>query len=154
MRFADANGTDQQHSLFFQRILLHKAQRVTMSVPYRERNLMHLKVEIGQGAVLVTGRDASFFQQLLVARGDAAITARHAAGFAGDLNLLPASAVANGASFCGLRLMLRCHDQGISLLRKYHHSWTDAQVRSRANPTSTQDLHRRCTVCGLTSAAP
>src|SRR6478672_13034083 len=111
MRFADANGTYQQHSLFFQRILLHKALRVTMSVPDRKRNLMQLKVEIGQSAVFVAGRDAGFLEQLLVARGDAAITARHAAGFARDRNLLPTSAVTYGASFCGLRLMLRCHDE-------------------------------------------
>ena len=73
---------------------------------------MQLKIEIGQSAVFIAGRDAGFFQELLVARGDAAITARHAAGFAGDRDLLPASAVTNGASFCGLRLMLRCHDRG------------------------------------------
>src|SRR5579872_4882644 len=98
MRFAYADGAYQQHSLFFQRIFLHKPQRVTMSVPDGKRNLMQLKVEIGQGTVFITRGDAGFFQKLLVAGRDAAITARHAAGFAGDRNLLPASAVTYGAS--------------------------------------------------------
>src|ERR1041385_2624206 len=105
MGLAYTDGSDQEHSLFFQRILLHKTKRITMSISYRERNLMQLQIEVGQSAIFVAGRDAGFFQQLLIARGDAAITARHAAGFTGNLDLLPAGAVTYRAGLCRLRLM-------------------------------------------------
>jgi len=60
---------------------------------------MHLNIEISQSAFFIAGRNAGFFQQLFIACGNAAIAARHAAGFAGNSKLLPAGAVAHRA--CG-----------------------------------------------------
>src|ERR1051326_5009961 len=103
---------------------------------------MHLQIEIRQSAILVAGGNAGFFQQLLVAGGDAAIAARHAAGFAGNFDLFPASSLTNGAGRYRLRLMLSCHGSDVTKSLYENNTvgqWPRLQGRS-VKPVCTQVL--------------
>jgi hypothetical protein len=107
---------------------------------------MQFKIEVGQSTVLVAGGNAGSFKQLLVSGGDAAVTARHAAGLARHGNLFPSCSLAKRACILGgLRLKLCFHDLSVMKIPPFS---VMGPVFLLENPSCAQDLHRDCTAIG------